>query len=112
VAVSSAGEGASLELATGKPVLAMGGFTGSDPAMTVAKLQQLVRSGQLRYVLVGGGPGGGGRAFDGPGGSAAGSGPNTGTESVMTWVTQHGKAVDYGGSSSGGGTLYDLSGAA
>jgi 4-amino-4-deoxy-L-arabinose transferase-like glycosyltransferase len=112
VAVSSANEGASLELSTGRPVLAMGGFSGSDPAMTVGKLQQLVRSGQLRYVLVGGGPGSGGRSFAGPGGGSAGAGPNAGTQSVMTWVTQHGKAVNYGAGSSGGGTLYDLSGAA
>jgi 4-amino-4-deoxy-L-arabinose transferase-like glycosyltransferase len=132
VAVSSANEGASLELSTGRPVLVMGGFSGSDPAMTVAKLKQLVRSGKLRYVLVGGGPGGGGGVVEGvaagpggtlegppgatgftpPGDGSAQQRPNSGTQSVLSWVTQHGKAVDYGGSSTGGGTLYDLSGAA
>jgi 4-amino-4-deoxy-L-arabinose transferase-like glycosyltransferase len=96
VAVSSANSGASIQLATGRPVLAMGGFSGSDPAMTVARLQQLVASGQLRYVLVGG--------FGGPGGG------DGSTQAVTTWITQHGRAVNYSGS--GSSSLYDLSGAA
>ncbi|MFE3449577.1 hypothetical protein ACFXJ8_11640, partial [Nonomuraea sp. NPDC059194] len=55
VAVGSAGQAASLILQTGKPVIAMGGFTGADPAMTVDRLRELVASGQLRHVLTGGG---------------------------------------------------------
>ena len=35
-------------------VMAMGGFTGSDPALSVEKLQALVSSGQLRFVAAGG----------------------------------------------------------
>ena len=53
VATASTQSGADIELATGDPVLAMGGFTGSDPAMTVERLQALVSEGKLRYVLVG-----------------------------------------------------------
>ncbi|WP_455432462.1 mannosyltransferase YkcB-related protein [Thermocatellispora tengchongensis] len=45
-------------LATGEPVIAMGGFTGSDPAMTADKLAAYVASGRLRYVIPGGGFGG------------------------------------------------------
>lgn len=62
VAVSSAQSASSIILQTGKPVIAMGGFTGSDPAMTVTRLKALIASGELRYVMAGesrGGPGGG-----------------------------------------------------
>ncbi len=100
VAMSSAMQAGSLELSTGDPVMAMGGFSGTDPAPSLAQVQAYVASGQLRYVLVdtaGGGAGGG------PGG-------NSSTASAVTaWVTSVGKVVDYGGSS---GTLYDLSGVA
>jgi 4-amino-4-deoxy-L-arabinose transferase-like glycosyltransferase len=95
VATSSAMQADGIELASGDPVLAMGGFSGNDPAMTVSHLQSLVASGQLRYVLASGT--GGGR-----GGSAS-------TRSVMSWVASHGTVVTDGGSS--GATLYDLSGA-
>jgi 4-amino-4-deoxy-L-arabinose transferase-like glycosyltransferase len=90
VATDSANTAAPISLATGRPVLAMGGFSGGDPAMTVDHLRQLVASGQLRYVLAqgrgGAGPGGGG-------GTAA---------SVTEWVTANCASV---GSVSGG--LYD-----
>ncbi|MFI5226828.1 MAG: hypothetical protein ACHQ3P_09145, partial [Candidatus Limnocylindrales bacterium] len=99
VATSSTQGGADIELATGDPVLAMGGFTGSDPAMTVERLQALVSEGKLRYVLVGSGGAGGG-----PGGGTGG--PGGGTSDVLSWVEANGTVVDYGGSS---GTLYDLS---
>ncbi|MEV4679110.1 glycosyltransferase family 39 protein [Actinomadura sp. NPDC049382] len=101
VAVSSAQEASSIILATGRPVIAMGGFTGSDPAMTTAKLQSYVRDGKLRYILLGGrmGPGGGSSA-------------------VTAWVQRHGTPVDeseYGGSATGqtgagasGAQLYKL----
>nr|WP_202421101.1 glycosyltransferase family 39 protein [Actinomadura rayongensis] len=94
VAVSSAQSASSLILETGRPVIAMGGFTGSDPAMTVAKLQALVRSGQLRYVLVGGG-----------------FGPDRGSDGVSAWVRAHGTEVpasEYGGASGGSSVLYRL----
>ena len=102
VATASTQSGADIELATGDPVLAMGGFTGSDPAMTVERLQALVSEGKLRYVLVGGGGVGGG-----PGGGTGG--PGGVSSDVLSWVEANGTVVDYGGSS---GTLYDLSGVA
>jgi 4-amino-4-deoxy-L-arabinose transferase-like glycosyltransferase len=94
VATTSANEAGSIQLASGEPVMAMGGFSGSDPAPTLEQLKALVASGHLRYVLIGGG---------GPGGGRDGA-----TSAVNAWVTSVGTAVDYGGS---GGTLYDLSGA-
>jgi 4-amino-4-deoxy-L-arabinose transferase-like glycosyltransferase len=91
VATSGSGSADTIELATGAPVMAMGGFTGSDPAPTLDQLKAYVASGQLRYVFIGG--------QNGPGGSSA----------ITRWVTTYGAAVDYG--TSGNGTLYDLSGA-
>jgi 4-amino-4-deoxy-L-arabinose transferase-like glycosyltransferase len=96
VAANSAQEAGSIEIATGLPVMAMGGFTGSDPAPTLAQLKSYIASGKLRFVLAGGGAGG----F--PGGS-------TDTSDRTTWVTSTCKVVNYGGSSS---SLYDCAGAA
>ncbi|WP_326823904.1 glycosyltransferase family 39 protein [Streptosporangium sp. NBC_01756] len=93
VAVGSAQSASSVILSTGLPVLAMGGFTGSDPAMTVDRLKQLVSAGQLRYVLPGGGRGG-------PGGG--------GDSEVNAWVQANCTAVtpaEYGGTE-GGESLY------
>ena len=53
VAVNGANEAGSIELSSGLPVMAMGGFSGGDPAPTLAQLQAYVTSGQLRYVIVG-----------------------------------------------------------
>lgn len=54
VAVPSAQTGAPLVLATGRPVLYMGGFSGSDPVIDAEGLENLVTAGRLRYVLFGG----------------------------------------------------------
>ncbi len=35
--------------------MTIGGFNGSDPAPTLAEFEDLVATGQVRYVLVGGG---------------------------------------------------------
>ncbi len=94
VAASSANAAAPIQLASGAPVMAMGGFTGSDPAPTLAELQGYIASGQLRYVLVGGQGGG-------PGGTTA--------SERDAWVTSACTAVDYGGS--GGSSLYDCAAA-
>jgi hypothetical protein len=73
----------------------MGGFSGSDPAPTLAQLREYVRSGQLRFVLVGG--------AGGPGGGFGG-----GSSAIASWVAANGTAVNIG---SGFGTLYDLAAA-
>jgi hypothetical protein len=95
LAVSSAQEASSIILQTGRPVIAMGGFSGSDPAMTVEKLQRYVKEGKLRYILLGGrGFGGGPRGGDG-------------TDDITAWVQQHGTKVgasEYGGSTSSSGS--------
>jgi 4-amino-4-deoxy-L-arabinose transferase-like glycosyltransferase len=104
--VAAVGSNTSAELAlqSGADVINMGGFMGSDPAPSLAKVEQLVKSGQLRYVLLGGQRGG----FGGPG-----AGRSTATTARDAWIRQHGKVVSVPGqSTSGAGTLYDLAGAA
>lgn len=73
VAVRGSQAAADIQLATQLPVMAMGGFSGGDPTPTLGQLQAYVLSGELRYVLLGGGPGG-------PGGGPGG-GPNLGAGS-------------------------------
>ena len=98
VAANGSGQAAGLQLASGAPVMAMGGFSGGDPAPTSDELAAFVESGQLRFVLVGGrGPG--------PGGGRGGTG---GSSAVATWVTANCSAVD----AVGGGSLYDCAPAA
>ena len=100
VAAESSQEAGSIELATGLPVMAMGGFTGSDPAPTLDQLKSYIASGKLRFVLASSGFGGGG----------FGGGPGFGGDSSSrtSWVTSTCKLVSYGGSA----TLYDCAGAA
>ncbi|MFL5734502.1 MAG: glycosyltransferase family 39 protein [Chloroflexia bacterium] len=92
VAVSNSQQASSIALSTGKPVLATGGFMGSDPALTVDKLQEMVAGKQVRFILVGGGMGPGGRGM--PGGAN--------NSEVNTWVQSNCTVVDptlYGGDS-------------
>ena len=89
-------------IASGQPVITIGGFNGGDPAPTLAQFQQLVAQGKVRYVLLGGGFGGGG----------FGGGPGGGGNSAITqWVTTHGTPVPASsyGNATGSGTLYQLS---
>ncbi len=75
--VGSAQTASGLIADQGVSVMALGGFMGTDPAITLDQFADLVDAGAVRYVLVsGGGPGGGvagGQA--GPGGQQGGGGP-------------------------------------
>ena len=102
VAANSAQEAGTIEIATGLPVMAMGGFTGSDPAPTLDQLKSYIAAGKLRFVLAGGGGGGFG------GGGSAGVLGGTDISARTTWVTSTCKAVSYGGTSG----LYDCAGGA
>jgi len=93
VAVRSAGEAAEVQLATGQPVMAMGGFSGTDNALSLTELESDVASGKLRYVLIEGAAPPLGLAADG-----------LSRSDIVNWVTEHGKVV----SEVGGGALYDL----
>ena len=85
---------AGLQLGTGLPVMAIGGFNGSDPSPTLVQFQQYVADGDIHYFAASGGQGGG------PGGGMGGSG--TGSE-ISTWVAANFTSVTIGGS-----TFYDL----
>jgi hypothetical protein len=73
----------------------MGGFTGSDPILTVDEFSALVDAGELRYVLLGG---------------AGGPGNRGSNMTIAMWVQANGTpvpATSLGGSQS---QLYDLAG--
>ncbi|MFF4269042.1 ArnT family glycosyltransferase [Streptomyces sp. NPDC001536] len=82
LAVSSSQSAAQLIMSSGEPVISMWGWSGSDQAMTLAKLKELVKAGKLHYIQLGSGGMGGG-----PGG-----GSSLGTE-VTEWVQKNGAAV-------------------
>jgi len=83
VAVASANQAGPIQLATGLPVMAMGGFMGSDPAPTLDQLKAYVAEGRLRYVLLAGRGAGGA----GPGGFFGGDGRGNVAGERTTWVT-------------------------
>ncbi|MEU0756309.1 ArnT family glycosyltransferase [Streptomyces albogriseolus] len=85
---------ASYQLATGEPVMAIGGFNGTDPSPTLAQFQQYVKDGRIHYFVSGGGGGGTGRG----GGSGTGAG-----SSITAWVQSHFTHV-----TAGSVTFYDL----
>ncbi|MGW7819191.1 glycosyltransferase family 39 protein [Streptomyces puniciscabiei] len=87
LAVSNSQSAARIELSARVPVISMWGFTGTDGAMTVAKLKDLVRKGELHYVQLGGGMMGGG-----PGGNSN-SNSNSVSSQVTAWVKKHGTLV-------------------
>jgi hypothetical protein len=97
VAVQGSTEAADIILQTGGlPVMAMGGFRGTDPAPTLAQFEQYVKQGKIHYVMAGGRGIGGGGGFGGGGGTVG---------SVTTWVEQNCTAVPasaYGGSAAPG----------
>jgi 4-amino-4-deoxy-L-arabinose transferase-like glycosyltransferase len=68
MAVPSSMQGADYVLATGRPVLYLGGFNGQDPVLTLDEFQALLSNGELRYVFTGGESRGG---VGGEGGNAA-----------------------------------------
>jgi 4-amino-4-deoxy-L-arabinose transferase-like glycosyltransferase len=74
-ATDGADSAASMELATGGvPVMAIGGFRGTDPAPSLARFERLVSEHKIHYYVAGGGPGGRGGfggAGAGPGGGLA-----------------------------------------
>ncbi|WP_329090431.1 glycosyltransferase family 39 protein [Actinomadura citrea] len=91
---------AGYQLATGRPVMAVGGFNGTDPAPTLAEFQRLARQGEIHYFVGGDRGQGGGR------GRSAGSGSDA-AQQISAWVAAH-----YTPATVGGTVLYDLTPAA
>ncbi|GAO99318.1 glycosyltransferase [Fructobacillus ficulneus] len=96
---------------SGKAVMALGGYNGTDPTMTLKQFKNLVKTGQLKYFVTGNQS----KSSDGQ------------ISKILAWVKKNGKAVTYsktqstttqssttnrGGMGMGGNsssTLYDLS---
>ncbi|WP_432149348.1 ArnT family glycosyltransferase [Streptomyces sp. bgisy029] len=86
---------AGYQLATGKPVMAIGGFNGSDPSPTLAQFKKYVEEGRIHYFVPGG---------VGGGGEGGGMGGSAGTSSqISSWVTENFTEVAVGST-----TFYDL----
>jgi 4-amino-4-deoxy-L-arabinose transferase-like glycosyltransferase len=80
---------ATLELASGKAVIGIGGWSGGDNAPTLAQFQQYVAEGKVSYYVAGGRDQGGGSASSG--------------SEILAWVTANFTAQTVGGT-----TVYDL----
>jgi 4-amino-4-deoxy-L-arabinose transferase-like glycosyltransferase len=100
LATVSSHEAAPFILATSRPVLTFGGFTGSDEVIDVDQLAQMVSSGELRFVL--------------------GSSDQSSKPEIYAWVRQNCSLVDVPGATKvaanqnvafgpgqGNATLYD-----
>ena len=92
VAVASANESAAIQLTSGQPVMAVGGFNGSDTPLTLEQFKQLVKDGKVNYYAIGS--------------HGRSGGPGGGNNEITAWVKQTGTVVNYGGSDV---TLYKLS---
>ena len=91
-AAVGANSAAGYQLASDQPVMAIGGFNGTDPWPTLAVFQKLVKAGKVHYFI--GGGSGGGRGGGGGSGSSS---------QISSWVQKNhtAKTVD-------GITVYDL----
>ncbi|MFI5910156.1 glycosyltransferase family 39 protein [Dactylosporangium sp. NPDC051541] len=78
---------AELELETGKSVIAIGGWDGSDPAPTLARFKAWVSAGKVAYYIAGG----------------RGGGLGGGNSEIAAWV-----AANYTATTVGGTTVYKL----
>ncbi|PWI18245.1 hypothetical protein DI272_31960 [Streptomyces sp. Act143] len=89
LAVANSQSAGQLILSTHQPVISMWGFTGSDQAMTLAKLKELVKKGELHYIQLGGGGMGGNSTLN---------------QEITAWVQKNGTAVKASEYSSGSTT--------
>ncbi|MFF0075223.1 ArnT family glycosyltransferase [Streptomyces sp. NPDC005494] len=80
---------ASYQLATGDPVMAIGGFNGSDPSPTLAQFKKYVEDGKIHYFISGG-----------MGGGMGGEGTSS---QISSWVEENFEEVTVGSA-----TFYDL----
>jgi 4-amino-4-deoxy-L-arabinose transferase-like glycosyltransferase len=90
VAEPSSMSAAGLIIETGKPVMALGGFGGSDQVLSTESLADLVSAGKIRYFYLPEEQGG--------------RGSNSGTSAIASWVADHCTAIpssEWGSSSTG-----------
>ncbi len=84
---------AGYQLATDDPVMAIGGFNGTDPYPSLAAFEKLVKAGKVHYFISGGQGGG------------PGIGSSSDSTAITNWVESNFKATTVGGV-----TVYDLTG--
>ena len=87
---------AGYQLASGDPVMAIGGFNGTDPAPSLAQFEKYVSEGKIHYYIASGG------GFGGGGGAGGRSGSDD-ASAITSWVESHFTAETVGGV-----TVYDL----
>ena len=90
-AVVGSNNAAGYQLATELPVMAVGGFNGTDPSPTLAQFQDLVARGEIHYFI------GGGAMRSTTGSDAA--------TRIAEWV-----AANFTSQIVGGTTVYELTG--
>jgi 4-amino-4-deoxy-L-arabinose transferase-like glycosyltransferase len=83
---------AGYQLASGEPIMAIGGFNGTDPAPTLAQFEKYVAEGKIHYFIGGGG------------GFGGGGGTSNDASQITSWVEAH-----FTSETVGGVTVYDLS---
>ena len=82
---------AGYQLECGAPVMAIGGFNGTDPSPTLAQFQKYVADGKIHYFI-----------SSGTGGGMGGSSSGTSSQ-ITSWVEANFKKVTVGSA-----TFYDL----
>jgi 4-amino-4-deoxy-L-arabinose transferase-like glycosyltransferase len=88
-------ESAGYQLASGEPVMAIGGFNGTDPAPSLAQFEKYVSEDKIHYFIASGG---------GFGGAPGGTSSSSDDASLITsWVESHFTATTIGGV-----TVYNL----
>lgn len=106
-ATVGANSAAALELGSNTSVMAIGGFSGSDPFPTLDKFKQMVADGQITYFVPGNAFGGRGNGADtGDTGNTGGLGRpgGNGTSSAITqWVE-----ATFPSTTVGGSTVYQV----
>lgn len=95
-AIVGAQNAARYQLATGHPVLAVGGFSGSDPFPTLARFRSYTEQGRIRYFVA---P----AAAPAPGHGGPGPAAGEPAARITAWVEEHFTGVTVDGT-----TLYDL----
>jgi 4-amino-4-deoxy-L-arabinose transferase-like glycosyltransferase len=88
-ATVSSDSAAPLQLASGEPIMSIGGFNGTDPAPTLAQFERYVAEHDIHYFV-----GANSHSFGGGSGDAA---------QITTWVKAHFRAQTIGGE-----TIYNL----
>ncbi|TCC43064.1 glycosyltransferase family 39 protein [Kribbella sindirgiensis] len=90
-AAVTANGAAPMQIASGVPIMAIGGFNGTDPAPSLEEFKELVAQGKVHY-------------FVGSGGGGMMGGRNGSSSEIATWVSENFQSQTVGST-----TVYDLS---